>query len=55
MMHGHGDRSQGCMQPQEMMIEKMWDELSDEHTYCTNDRFKDPYEGEHDKIPEIQN
>ena len=26
-MHGHGDKSQGCMQPQDMMIEKMWDEL----------------------------
>jgi len=30
MMHGHGEKSQGCMQPQDMMIEKMWDELSDE-------------------------
>jgi hypothetical protein len=30
MMHGHDQRSSGCMQPQGMMIERMWDELSDE-------------------------
>jgi len=26
----HGDRSHGPVQPQDIMIEKMWDELSDE-------------------------
>jgi len=30
MMPGHDEKSHGCMQPQDMMIEKMWDKLSED-------------------------
>ena len=30
MMSGHGEKSQVCMQLHDIMIEKMWDDLSDE-------------------------
>ncbi len=33
--------SQGCMQPHEMMIEKMWDDLSDEQKRMIASRIID--------------
>jgi hypothetical protein len=41
MMPGHGEKSQGCMQPHEMMIEKMWDDMSDEQKRMIASRMID--------------